>query len=353
MKQNVEKMVSEVQVNKGLLSKEQIVDILKNVLCSPVVKNWKGDNIQFCCTVHGESHPSCGINCDFVPEDEPNTHLQLFHCFSCGESGSIAWLIYRSQPEKYRSLAGAEAFILKKYGVDVHREKEYDISNLDIKRYEDFYGDNLIQERFTVPREKLALFKSGKETYQYFFDRGFDKEDVKEFMIGRDLENETVTIPAFWENGELAGVIGRYIDKNRPKNMRYKIYSFPKSSILYPLDKLKVSDNTIIGVESMLDVIMLHKWGIKNAVALMGNAMSNSQAEQIKERCTKFIALFDKDSGGKTAITIAKRKLKGLLFLEPTYYPYEGKDPSEWGELETLKVIKSAKFVNKKSIPKL
>ena len=136
--------------------------------------------------------------------------------------------------------------------------------------------------------------------------------------------------------------------------MRFKIYEFPKGSLIYPLDKLEVINNTIIGCESMLDVIKLHKWGYPNAVAMMGDGMSKQQADMIVSRCKVFIDLFDNDKGGLEARRIAKRRLGNrVMYLTPTYYPEKGKDPSDWGELETVKVIKSASFLGAKSIPRL
>ena len=337
-------------MSKGL-TKEQVDDLLDNVIGVTKRMGWKGTKQQFTCPVHGESHPSAGINIDFVPPDS-SAHLQVFNCFSCGESGSLAWLVYRSLPDEFRSLSDAEKFLNERYGVEISSFSKYDSSTLDLKRYEDFFVNIDREGRFEMPRNKLAVFKSGKETYKYFFDRGFTKEDMKTYMIGRDLENETVTIPAFWEDGKLAGVIGRYIDPKRPKNMRFKIYGFPKGSLIYPLDKLEVIDDTIIGVESMLDVIMLRNWGYFNAVAIMGDGMSVQQAGQIVSRCHKFIDLFDNDKGGMTARSIAKKRLgSSILYLTPTYYPDFGKDPSEWGKEETEKVINSASIGKK--LPRL
>lgn len=335
----------------NMMTKEQIEDLLDNVVDTPSRRDWKGNKIQFCCTVHGESHPSCGINIDFTPDDKPNDHYQVVHCFSCGFSGTIPWFVFKSLPDRFKSIKEVEEFLKQRYGVTY--AYTYDPKTQTIKRYEDF-GTEQKTTRFELPKYKLAPFKSGKQTYQYFFDRGFDKEDMQKFMIGRDLESETITIPAFWEDGTLAGVIGRYIDPNRPKNMRFKIYEFPKGSLIYPLDKLEVINDTLIGCESMFDVIKLHKWGFPNAIAMMGDGMSKQQADQIVSRCKIFIDLFDNDKGGRTAREIAKRRLGSrVMYLTPTYYPEEGKDPSDWGELETVKVIKSATFLGAKSIPRL
>lgn len=334
------------------MTKDQIEDLLEDVLGSPKMTNWKGDKIQFCCTVHGESNPSCGINIDYRPANEPNKSMQVFHCFSCGAGGTIPWLVLQSLPDRFKNIKEVDRFLLDRYGVTY--SYSYDPKSGTIKRYEDFYTEK-VESRKEVPLSKLAPFKSGKQTYQYFFDRGFDKEDMKKYMIGRDLESETVTFPVFWENGKLAGIIGRYIDPNRPKNMRFRIYNFSKSDLIFPLDKVQTINDTLIGMEANIDSMMLEKWGYPNAVSIMGAEMSDAQADQIASRCKKFIDLFDNDEGGRKARYVAKKKLtqRGVLYLVPTYYPKKGKDPTSWGELETVKVIESATLFNTKGIPRL
>ena len=84
----------------------------------------------------------------------------------------------------------------------------------------------------------LAPFKSGKETYQYFFDRGFDEETMEIFQIGYDILHRTVTVPVFWEDGTLAGIVGRYIYP-RNKAERYWVYDFKrKEGAAYDCDSI-------------------------------------------------------------------------------------------------------------------
>ena len=338
----------------GVFTKEQIEDILVNVLDTPKMNDWKGNKIQFCCTIHGESNPSCGIDIDYCPPDEPELHGQVFNCFSCGESGSIAWLVYKSLPDRFKSVGQAEKFLRQRYGITT-RFMTRD-TNVMLHRYEDKYIDinRLSDEREVKPTSTLAPLKSGKETYQYFFDRGFDKEDMKKYSIGRDLKEETVTIPVFWEDKKLAGVIGRYIDPNRPKNSRFKIYDFKRSSLIYPLDKVEPVYDTLILMEACFDVIMLNKWGYPNAIATMTNKVSREQAKQIKDRCSKLIVLCDLDDRGVKLLDTANKYLsKDVQICIPTYTPEKGKDPCEWGELETIKVIESAKYMGLSNLPRL
>lgn len=262
-------------------------------------------------------------------------------------------MLYKSKPEVYRSVRQAEDFLKERYGVDYsHMRRANAIKSL--RRYEDQYINLDKVTRFEMPKAKLALFKSGKETYQYFFDRGFDKQDMVEYMIGRDLDSKTVTMPVFWEDGALAGIIGRYISKSRPHNMRFRIYDFPKGKLIFPLDKVETIDDTLIGVESQIDCMLMRKWGYKNCICTFTNSISREQADQIVDRCKKFIGLWDNDKDGQLAHDVAKKRLGSrVMYLTPTYYPESGKDPDEWGKEEVGKIIKSASMIGMSKIPRL
>lgn len=267
------------------------------------------------------------------------------NCFSCGFHGTIPWLLVNAIPDECPNVKAAERWIKERYGVkfDYVTDENGDFS---IKRYEDKFDIQEKPKRVVKDFTSLAPFRSGKETYQYFFDRGFTKEDMKEYMIGRDIVNKTVTIPVFYEDHQLAGVIGRYIDPSRKKNERYKIYEFQRSKVVFPADKLEVIDDTIIGCEGQFDAMLLHKWGYTNAVCMMGAEMSREQAEFISRRCRKYISLHDNDERGITLYDSARKMLRKagshVSVLRPTYYPPKGKDPTEWGRKETRKVIESA-----------
>lgn len=333
------------------MTKDQIYDLLVNVLDSPKVNDWKGNKIQFCCTIHGESHPSCGITVDYCPPDEPNLHGQYFNCFACGEHGSIARLVQKSLPDRFKSVSQAAKFLKNRYGVNPAFMSSKD--SLDLRRYEDKFID-LPEDREVKPIYELAPFKCGKETYQYFFDRGFDKSDMQEYKIGRSLQDETVIIPVFWEDNTLAGVIGRYIDPDRPKNERFKVYEFKKSHLIYPLNLVETVDDTLILMEACFDVMLLRKWGFPNAIATMTNKVSRKQADQIAQRCRKLIVLCDLDERGDKLLETAHKYLDGRVeIFTPTYAPRSGKDPGEWGEIETVKTINSATYRGVGTLPRL
>ena len=326
------------------LDKGQIEDLVSYCGSTPTI--WRDEDMQICCPVHGETNPSMGVSHD----------LQICHCFSCGFAGDFASFLYHSLPDEFGwkpddaktervAYARAWNFLADRYELEY---RSLDIKRLKrVKRYEDTYNTIDLEEdsRHVLPLYKIATFMSGKETFKYFFDRGFDKSDVRKFKIGRDLENKTVTIPAFYQDGALAGVIGRYISKKRKKNERYKIYDFPRGEILYPMNFYEDDSGVMIIVEGMFDAMFMHKNGYTNVQAIMSDIVTPKQAELISEMCHTVIWLGDGDKRGIEGRE-KSRKILGdrVKFLEVDYPDVEeyGKDPLEWGIELTEEILKTA-----------
>lgn len=340
----------------GRLTKEQIDDLL--VYCGSEPRLWKDDETLICCPVHGESNPSMGIS----------EEKQVCHCFACGFAGDFAKLLVYSKPEEfgldrstpeqekrteYRAYRRAKEFLENRYELEVH---EVGHRLKSVRRYEESSNIYLKEDRPRVefPKFKLAPYMCGKETYAYFFQRGFTKDDMQKFMIGRDTDSKTVTIPVFFEDGKLAGMIGRYIAKNRKKNQRYKIYwDFERSSVLYPLDKVKVIRDTIILVEGQFDAIRMYRAGHVNTLAMMTNNLSEKQAEWLCKHCSCVIWIGDNDSRGIEAREKAREKLKDNIDFKTVDFPDHGKDVCDWSDKEIQDMIDSAHGVLSKRIRRL
>lgn len=315
------------------LSREQVIDLLEYCGASKF-KNFEGkDNIQCCCPVHKEETPSFGFSLS----------KQTYHCFSCHSSGSASWLLVQALPDEFKSTRQADAFIKDRYGVDFSLfDKKYSKTLKRISGTDDDFEEEVNN---ALPMTKLAPYKSGKETYKYFYDRGFTDETLVDYKIGRDIVNMTVTIPVFFPNDTLAGIIGRYIDKNRPKNARYKIYDFSTGSVLYPMNKFKVIDDTIILVEGILDALWMHQLGYTNTLATLTNYISWEQAHFVKNNCLKVIDLSDNDEGGELASQEYKKKLKGIIMLNAKeFYPEHKKDPQQCTKEEIADILDNVLF---------
>ena len=303
------------------LTREQALELLRYAGMTNIKYEHAGKyNVQGCCPVHGESTPSMGYSFS----------KNVAHCFSCHWSGNIQWLLFKTCPDEFKSVYEVERWIKEKYNVDLGKYA-VDFSK-NLRRYDDTTEEyeEIEEKQHELPRHFLAPFKSGKETYKYYFDRGFNKQDLIYFNVGRDLENETVTIPVYNPDSTLCGVVGRYIDPNRPKNARYRVYEFPKGKITYPIDKLEIIDDTSILVEGILDAMWLHKHGYTNAQSILGNGLTYEQCDLLTQYDFSTVILaFDKDSGGDTAIKIAKKRLGENYTYKLVTYPEGVKDVQE------------------------
>lgn len=311
------------------LTREQIKDILYEIGVTKIIDKAGKPNLQINCPIHGESTPSMGVH----------TETLQVHCFACHFSGSLQWLVYKAVDD-FRNTIEVEKWISKKYGVTFDSKQEDRQALRNLKRFDELkVAAKEDKGRHELKRTFLAPFKSGKETYGYFTRRGFTKKTMQDFMIGRDLESKTVTIPVYWEDKVLCGVVGRYIDPNRPKNSRYKLYEFPKASITYPQDKLEVIDDTIIIVEGILDALWLHQLGFPNAQSILGNEISEDQVKYLKKKATKFIVMTDNDSGGERATERIKKLMGREVKLFSVTYPLNKKDAQECSKEEIEDMI--------------
>lgn len=332
---------------RNTLTKEQIEDLIIYLGSKPTI--WRGNDMLICCPVHGETHPSCGISAD----------KQIFHCFSCGASGNFSKLLYLSLPDDFgyddstpesakktwfRASKKARAFLKDRYELEY---RELSDRKVYVKRFDDLQKSIItLDERQIIPLWKIAPFMSGKQTYQYFFNRGFDKSDMQKFKIGYDDINKTVTIPVFYEDNKLAGVIGRYISKNRRKNERYKIYDhFERSNLLYPMNFYQPINDTMIIVEGQFDAIRCHKSGFTNVQAIMTDNMSDKQVELVLKMCSRVIYIGDNDERGLEAREKNYKKLKGKIDFLIVDFPDHGKDPCDWTDEELQTMINNAHSV--------
>lgn len=340
------------------LTEAQVDDLLDYIDASNP-NYWKDGEKLVCCPVHGESNPSMGISIE----------KQVCHCFSCSFAGDFAKLLAYSKPEEFdlkfvergqvdrrsefRAYKKAKEFLALRYELEY---REVGKRTRNVKRYEQtrnvYFEED--EKRTELPRFKLAPFKSGKETYGLFFDRGFTKEEMQEFMIGRDLENETITIPVFYEDNVLAGVIGRYISKDRKKNQRYKIYNeFKRGEVLYPLNKSKPIKGVAIIVEGQLDAIRMHRAGYTNTYAIMTNELSKKQADWLCANCDCVIWVGDNDSRGLEGREKARKLLKNKIDFKIVDYPEHGKDVCDWTDREITLMLSTARGVNIRKLKRL
>lgn len=334
-------------MSKTQLTRQDIVDILYSIGVPRIQDKYvysEKPNMQICCPIHGESTPSMGVNVDTLQT----------HCFACHFKGSLTWLVYNARKDDFKGTSEVNDWIYRKYGVDLEEQERQaeEFNNRQLIRYEDKQDeDKELSTIKVLPRSFLAPYRSGKETYKYFFKRGFTKETMEKFKVGRDVSERLVTIPIHLESGDLVGMIGRYIDKKRPKNSRYAVREVPKAEVTFPQDHLEVIDDTIIIVEGLLDAMWMHQLGFTNTQSILGNEMSYQQRDYLVSKASKFIDMTDNDTGGDSASERINRLLKGYtIYQVKDYYPEGAKDPQDCTFDEIVEMLnnKHTKLTNRR-----
>lgn len=329
------------------------------------------------CPFHSEKTPSFTVS----PEK------QIFYCFGCGTGGNVFSFLMKQEnlsfPEALRSLA-------VRYGIDIptrHLSPEQ---------------QQLMDEReslFAVNRQAADYFHdillnapAGKKARAYLEKRGISEDIIRAFCIGYDPSGrESFTAwcrqKKILARAEKAGLIaakdGRFYDRfwerivfpisdirnrviafggrvlddagpNRPKYLNSPetpLYS--KSRSLYGLHiaRQKCRENrTVYIAEGYLDLVALHRYGIENAVATLGTALTGDHLRMIRGFADKIILVYDSDDAGIAAARRSSDLFRKeetdayILVLEPP-----GHDPdsylSEFGAEAFLKSASRARGV--------
>jgi DNA primase len=263
-----------------------------------------GVNIQLCCPFHQESRPSAGIHV----EDGYG------HCFGCGETFTLPKLV-AFMKDMYKENIGGGAplydytkairWLEDNYNYEqVTTDTEFD-SALFIDDYIDDAEEE--EERFTLPPIFTAPFKCGKATHEYYYDRGFSKDDVRQFRVGWDKVKNRVVFPVYYEDDVLCGVIGRAVLNENHKLYdktyfgancaKYYIYeNAPIKYFLYPLwlfkpRRFKNGAHRAILVEGFMDAQWLHKHGYPETLSTVVSKMAFDKAVGYSPQIEKLIAL--------------------------------------------------------------
>lgn len=151
------------------------------------------------------------------------------------------------------------------------------------------------------------ISKYGILPNKQWYDEGLSVKTQCYFEVGFDVFSERVTFPVYNQYGELIGVKGRYIGKNKDIQDRQKylyLEKCNKSLELFNFHRAKHFANhlrELIIVEGAKSVKFLHQWGVYNAVSLEGDTLSDIQVELLKSlpMDVNYVIAMDKDKSAK------------------------------------------------------
>lgn len=320
----------------------------------------------------------CPFHNDKSPSFSVSQNKQIYKCFSCGESGNVITFVMKS---KNMNFIEALKYLADKVNIpldlgngeskEVTRRKEllYKV-NVEAGR---FFFYNLMQNKIpkdyflnrginprTIRHFGLGYAKDGWSNLIYHLKKKGFKEDLL-LEAGLILKNEKrgtfydrfrnrVMFPVFDIKGRVIGFGGRVLDDSKPKYLNSpETQIFHKGTNLYGLNfalKNKIPDRYFIIVEGYMDCISLHQYGITNAVASLGTALTTNQARMLKRYADKVIISYDADVAGQNATIRGLKILRDAgLDVRVLLIP-EGKDPDEFlrinGKEAFLKLIEKA-----------
>ncbi|AHM56686.1 DNA primase DnaG [Peptoclostridium acidaminophilum DSM 3953] len=285
-----------------------------------------GTNFKARCPFHGEKTPSFIVS----------PSKQMYKCFGCGEGGDVIKFVMKMENVEFKE---ALEILAKKAGIEIVREidpemnekinqrKRYEHINVEAARY--FFkllwtGKNQAQEYLSkrgLDSKTIRIFGLGysgdawDNLAKHLLGMGYSEEDLlkaglvteKKSKDGiRDRFVNRVMFPIFDHTGNVIGFGGRVLDNSLPKYLNSpETVTFSKSKNLYAINFAKKSiasrEIPLIIVEGYMDVIALHQYGIKNAVAPLGTALTADQAGLVKRFTDKVIIAFDSDEAGVAA----------------------------------------------------
>lgn len=334
------------------------VDI-KQVVSGYVELKRAGANVKGLCPFHSEKTAS------FVVSEEK----QMYHCFGCGAAGNSIGFVMAIENldflDAIQLLADMGNVDLEQHLEQSVNSKPYVPENKDLKKK--YYEITKHAARFFY-----SNLKKSEEALEYFKNRGISEETIKKFGLGyipdewsslldylarppftaNELEvtglviakNEKkgyydrfrarIMFPILDVHNKVVGFGGRIIGDGQPKYLNSpETPIFHKSNTLYNLNLAKnelSKSKTLIVVEGYMDVIALYQSGIKNVVATLGTALTESHGKLLHRYAEEIIIAYDSDEAGQKAtqrsvLILEKSRLK-VKVLQLT----DGLDPDDF-----------------------
>ena len=308
-----------------------------------------GSNLFGLCPFHNEKTPSFSVSPD----------KQIYHCFGCGKGGGVISFIMEIEGLSYPE---AVEFLARRAGLALPQQDTDDGSRRRARLYAlnrdaaIFFHETLKGPDGEKARQYLAQRQLTPATATNFglgyapdswdalkkamLEKGYTEQELFTADLIRrgrkggsyDTFRNRLVFPVIDVRGNVTGFSGRIIGEGEPKYLNTKetpVYN--KGRLLFGLNLAKKSKSGyILLVEGNVDVVSLHQAGFDSAVAALGTALTNEQAQLISRYTGEVILAYDSDGAGLKA---SQRSIDILekLDVKVRVLRWEGaKDPDEY-----------------------
>ncbi|HEV3048168.1 MAG TPA: DNA primase [Solirubrobacteraceae bacterium] len=329
------------------------------------------------CPFHDERTPSFGID----------PVQKVYYCFGCQASGDLFTFVQETEGVDFK---GALELLGERYNVELEREQEDPREEEKRKRRERLL--ELLARSAAYYERCLWESAEAARAREYLEGRGLGEEILRQFRVGY--------APSAWDRVLSASRRGGFSEqelyatglaqrsKENPPSGRTggRLYDRFRSRIMFPLADvrgrvlgfgaramredqrpkyLNTSDNDlyhkglhlygadlarahaaragkVILCEGYTDTIALHQAGIRNAVGLMGTALTDEQVRELARMAQTVLLALDADSAGQEAMLKAFRLAnKSKLELRVVMLP-NGADPADLIQREGAAAMQTA-----------
>jgi DNA primase len=322
------------------------------------------------CPFHDERTPSFGID----------PAQKVYYCFGCQASGDVFTFVQETEGVDFK---GALELLAERCGIELQREEE-DPREAERRRHRERLLE-LLKRTAAYYERYLWESREAAHAREYLGERGLGEEILREFRVGY--------APSAWDHVLQASRRGKYTNRElyeaglaQRSKQNGQLYDRFRSRIMFPLADIRgrvlgfgaramnegrgpkylnTSDNEIyhkglhlygadlarahatragevILCEGYTDTIALHQAGMRNAVGLMGTALTGEQVGELARMAQTVLLALDADSAGQEAMLrastlAAKRRLELRVVPLPP-----GADPAELIQRDGAEAIAAA-----------
>src|SRR5256886_7701631 len=273
--------------------------------------------------------------CPFHQEDSPSFHVnpqrQSWYCFGCERKGDVFTFVELIEKTDKR---GALQMLAERAGVELKklspeqkeradvRKRVLDMLKLAAQYYEYVLwkmpagepGRKLLESRHasekTARKFQLAVAPAGRGFAEYLRAKKRSLADAQEAGLmrrdGTDFFAERLVIPIRDERGQPLAFTARTVrqDEQRKYINSPETPAYIKGRVVFGLDLARdpiAGKGNAVLMEGQVDVITAHQFGVDNAVASSGTALTEDQVRLLKLFTDELLLVFDSDRAGREA----------------------------------------------------
>jgi len=306
--------------------------VKREILARVDIASYIGGSVQ----LHKRGKDLVGL-CPFHLEKTPSFHVHpdsgYYKCFGCGEGGDLFTFVMKHESVPFPE---AVAILAKRAGVEIEPEDPR-AARARNERSAIYEANALAVAYF----ERMLKSDAGSSARAYCDRRGLSAATIERFHLGYappqwdglanelqrngiDLEvaakaglvkpgqrghydfyRDRLMVPTYSTTGEVIAFGGRAIGDGEPKYLNSPTTPvYTKGRHLFALNLARRAagiDGTLIVVEGYLDCIALHQAGFENAVAALGTAFTEQQANELRKYAQNIYLCYDGDAAGTAA----------------------------------------------------